>query len=95
MTIKEIVNSGKPMQVLFYDGEDMSSGIMVGDKIICGCCGALFEVDEIVKNAREDGVTHPILMYSYWVDLSDEIRGDNDNNDYLLHGTIALEVEDM
>ena len=91
MTIKELVNSGIARQVRFYDGEGMPSGIMIGDKIICGCCGALFYVDDVIENAREDGVTHPILMYDQWVDLSDEIRGDNDNND----GTIALEMEDM
>ena len=92
MTIKEVVNSGVARQVKFYDGEGMSAGIMVGNKIVCGCCGALLEVDDIIEDAREDGVTNPILMYTYWVDLSDEIRGDNDDNDYLLHGTVVLEV---
>ena len=54
MTIKEIVKSGEAVQVMFYDGEDMSPGIMVGDKIVCACCGAVFEVDEVVSNAIED-----------------------------------------
>ena len=93
MTIKEIVDSGNPVQVMFYDGENMTAGIMWGDQILCGCCGGTFWVDEVIENAREDGVANPILMYTYWVDLSDEIRGDNDDNDYLLHGTVALEVE--
>ena len=94
MTIKEVAQSGIARQILFYDGEDMNAGIMLGDTIICAHCGGLFEVEEIIENAREDGITHPILMYTYWVDLSDEVRGDNDSNDYLLHGTVALEVED-
>ena len=93
MTIKEVVNSGIARQVKFYDGEDMSAGIMIGDKIICGCCGGIIEVEDIIEDAFEDGITHPILMYTYWTDLSDEIRDGNDNNDYLLHGTVALEVK--
>ena len=96
MTIKEVVKSGIVKRVKFYDGEKMCAGIMMGDKIICGCCGGIFEVKDIIEDAHEDGIVNPILMYIRWVDLSDKIRGNNDNdNDYLLHGTVALEVEDM
>lgn len=93
MTIKEMANSGCSAQVMFYDGEGMCAGIMLGDKIICGCCGAVFDVDEVVANAREDGV-EAIKMFDVWVDLSDEIRGDGNNNDYLLHNIVTLEMED-
>ena len=89
MTIENIKNSNHPVQVMFYDGEDMSAGIMVGDKIICSCCGALFDVDEVVENAREDGV-EAICMFEYWVDVSDEIRGGNDWEDWVT----VLETED-
>lgn len=76
MTIQEIVNSGKPVQVMFYDGEGMSSGIMFGDKIICGCCGGIFEVEDVYENAQIDGVEVAIRMFVNWVDVSDEIKGD-------------------
>lgn len=94
MKISEVIQSNHPVQVMFYDGEGMAAGIMWGDQIFCGCCGGTFWVDEVVESAREDGITHPILMYTYWVDLCDDIRGYNGNNDYLLRGTVALEVED-
>ncbi len=91
MKIKDLVNAEIPRQVMFYDGESMCSGIMIGNKIICACCGALFEVDEVVKNAREDG-KDAIRMFEYWVNLSTEIEGDLDN--YENH-TVLLEMEDM
>ena len=90
MTIKEIVDSGAPKQVMFYDGEDMCAGIMIGDKIVCARCGALFEVDEVIENAREDG-RDAIRVFDYWVDLSIEVEGDLD--DYENH-TVLLEMED-
>ena len=90
MTIKEIVDSGNPVQVMFYDGEDMCAGIMIGDKIACACCGALFDVDDVVSNAIDDG-REAIRMFEYWVDLSTEVEGDLD--DYENH-TVLLEMED-
>ena len=89
MTIKEIVNSGAAVQVMFYDGDDMCSGIMVGDKIICACCGSVFDVDEVVSNAIEDG-REAIRMFEIWVDISAEVRGDL--GDYENH-TVLLEME--
>ena len=86
MTIKELVNLHHPVQVMFYDGESMCAGIMLGEYIICGCCGALFEVDDIVEMAREDGVD-AIRMFETWVDLSDEIKGSNEDT------TTAVTVE--
>ena len=91
MTIKEIVNSNIARQVKFYNGEGMSAGIMIGDIIICGCCGGVIEVEDIIEDAREDGVIHPILMYTHWVGLSNEITGDEENSTT----TIPVEVEDM
>lgn len=74
MTVKEVADSARPVQVMFYDGEGMCSGIMWGDQIICACCGATFWVDEVVENAKDDGV-EAIKMFETWVDISDEIRG--------------------
>ena len=47
---------------------------MLGDKIICACCGAIFDVDEVIESAKDDGVD-AIKMFETWVDISDEIRG--------------------
>lgn len=75
MTVKEVVNSARPAQVMFYDGEGMCPGIMWGDQIVCACCGDTFWVDEVIENAKTDGVD-AIRMFKTWVDISDEIRGD-------------------
>lgn len=75
MTVKEVVKSAHPVQVMFYDGEDMCPGIMWGDQIVCACCGGTFWVDDVVENAKDDGV-EAIRMFDTWVDISDEIMGD-------------------
>ena len=86
MTIQEMVRSGVAVQVMFYDGDDMCSGILHGKHIICGCCGGVFEVDEVIDNARADG-KNAIEMFGTWVDVSDEIKGDCENG-------IVLEIEE-
>lgn len=90
MTVKEIVNAGIAVQVMFYDGENMCSGIMLGDKIICACCGAIFYVDDVVSGAVEDG-REAIRMFGTWVDISTEVEGDLDS--YENH-TVLLKMED-
>lgn len=86
MTIQEMVRSGVAVQVMFYDGDDMCSGILHGKHIICGCCGGVFEVDEVIDNARAAG-KNAIEMFGTWVDVSDEIKGDCENG-------IVLEIEE-
>ena len=76
MTIQEIKDSNRAVQVMFYDGDGMCSGILFGDKIICGCCGGIFEVEDVYENAQIDGVKVAIRMFTSWVDVSDEIKGD-------------------
>lgn len=100
MTVKEIVNSNHPVQVMFYDGEGMCPGIMWGDMILCACCGATFEVDKVLDNAKTDGAEHAIVMFDTWVDISDEIAGDIDYHNFLADGSAesvgiyVLETED-
>ena len=56
-------------QVKFHEiGKDIEiGGILLDDgNIVCGCCGSLFEPGD-VEIIRE---------YAYWVDLSEEIKGD-------------------
>ena len=97
MTIKELVNSGSAHQVMFYDGEGMCTGILIGDKIACGCCGAIFEVEDVVfmaRDARELGenVT-AIRLFPKWIDVSEEIQGDT--SEYCdWEGTVLLEMEE-
>ena len=73
-TIKRLVEDKAPVQVMFYDGENMSAGILFGEQIICGCCGGVFDVYDVVTMAQDDGVD-AIKMFEVWVDISDEIKG--------------------
>ena len=68
----------RPKQVLFADPEnpgDWLAGIAYLDTVICSCCGGVFEIDDIVKIAKEDGVINPIYVYENWSDLTDDIYG--------------------
>ena len=80
----------KPTQVVFLDLEqEWQVGIAYGDEIICGCCGGIFEVDEIMELAIENGMKCGIHPYETWNNISEEISGgelpqslkydDNDN----------------
>ena len=68
----------KPKQVIFADPEnpgDWLAGIVFHDCIICSCCGGVFEIEDVVKQAKEDGVVNPIYEYEDWSDLTDDIFG--------------------
>ena len=78
MTIQDFVKSGRPLQVMFFDGEGMCPGIMHGDTIICACCGGVYEVRDVLEAAIEASV-EPIRLFNCWVDLSTEIKGDNND----------------
>lgn len=58
----------KTKQVKFKDPEgDILGGIMVDNKyIICGCCGGVFEVEEV----------EILEVYKTWLNISDEIKGE-------------------
>ena len=67
-----------PTQVVFADPEntgDWLAGIAFKDVIICSCCGGVFEIDEVITQAKEDGVINPIHAYHDWNDITDEIVG--------------------
>lgn len=57
----------KTDMVMFKDPDgEILGGIMVDDKyIICGCCGGVFEVDEVT-----------IIKSLAWINISDAILGD-------------------
>ena len=69
----------KPIQVVFADPEnpgDWLAGIAFHDCIICSCCGGVFEIEDVVNQAQEDGVVNPIYKYEDWSDITDDITGD-------------------
>ena len=69
----------RPKQVVFADPDNPGEwlvGIAHRDEIICACCGGVFEIDEVINMAIEDGVTNPIYEYEDWVDIAYEIAGD-------------------
>ena len=56
-------------QIKFHEvGEDIEiGGILLDDgNIVCGCCGSLFEPEDV----------EIIKEYENWIDLSEEIKGD-------------------
>ena len=67
-----------PTQVKFWDvdGDHYIGGIAFRDEIICGCCGGVFDISEIYESAP-DTLEDPIVPYDDWVDISSEIRGDD------------------
>ena len=77
-TIKQLVEDKTPVQVMFYDGEAMSAGILFGEQIICGCCGGIFDVYDVVTMAQDEGVD-AIRLFDTWVDVSDEIKGSDED----------------
>ena len=89
VNVRDLMSDCSPRQVMFWDGEGYCAGIIVGKKIICGCCGAIYDRDEIKEDAMESGVA-PLKLFQTWVDLSDEIKGDASDE-----AVVIVEVEDM
>ena len=68
----------KPTQVVFADPDNPGewlAGIAYMDEIICGCCGGVFSIEDVIEMAREDGVKCAIHEYHEWNDIADEIVG--------------------
>jgi len=75
INVRDLVNNRIPCQVMFWDGENYCAGFMIGKLLVCGCCGGTFNLDEVIEMAREDGQV-PVRVFDTWVDISDEIMGD-------------------
>ena len=63
-------------QVKFWDDDNKKwfGGIMIDNEyIICGCCGGVFEIAEIVEYTPIE--FQPIYPYENWADLTEEIFG--------------------
>jgi hypothetical protein len=73
---------GTPCQVRFVDcdGPDninVCYGIAYKDEIICGCCGAVLSIDEIIKDAEKAGVHwDDAIIELEWIDISESIKGE-------------------
>ena len=68
----------RPTQVVFADPDNAGqwlSGIAYQDEIICGCCGGVFEIADVIEMAHEDGIKCAIHQYHSWNDIADEIVG--------------------
>ena len=67
-----------PTQVKFrdVDGDHYIGGIAYRNEIICGCCGGIFDISEIYEFAPTDLKEDPIVVYDNWVDISNEICGE-------------------
>lgn len=68
-----------PTQVKFWDigGDHYIGGIAYRNEIICGCCGSIFDINEIYESAPDTLKEDPIVVYDSWVDISNEICGDS------------------
>ena len=72
----------RPVQVAFCDVDNSDEnninyigGIAYQDKIICGCCGGLIDIEEIFECAEDylpEG-TPVIIEDGYWADITREI----------------------
>ena len=65
-----------PTQVLFYDidGDYYRAGIAYGDVVICGCCGCVSSIEEILEDAASEGL-QGIYEYEGWEDIQADIFG--------------------
>ena len=68
----------KPTQVVFVDPDapgEWIVGIAYCDEIICGCCGGVFSIEDVIEMAQESGVKNAIHEYADWLDIANEISG--------------------
>lgn len=72
---------GTPCQVKFVDCGDpdnitLCGGIAYHDFVICGCCGAILSIQEIIDDAVANGYHwDDAIIELEWLDISDEILG--------------------
>lgn len=63
----------KPTQVIFEHDNEVIAGIAFQDKVICACCGEVF-------NLNSSSVI--VISDLTWIDISEEITGDSPLGDY-------------
>ena len=69
-----------PVQVKFFCPDTVNekrfeNGIAYGAETICGCCGGVFKVDEVITDAEFYGIPEAtaIQEYGLWVNFSEYI----------------------
>lgn len=76
----KITSFDTPRQVKFYDvgGDEFIAGIGYQDFIICGCCGSIFNLEDLYDDyeASDNVPEQPIHIYDTWVGLIDAIVGE-------------------
>lgn len=66
-----------PAQVRFYDGMDFVGGIAYKDYIICGCCGGIFYIQDVIEMAKANGIHFDdAIVELEWTSIEKEIRGE-------------------
>lgn len=68
-----------PTQVVFVDPDaegNWLSGIAYRNEIICGCCGGVFEIEDVIDAAQADNLKCGIYAYGDWNNISDDIISD-------------------
>lgn len=68
-----------PTQVKFWDhnGGHYIGGIAYRDEIICGCCGGIFNINEIYQFASSELDNNPIILTHRWKSIDYEICGED------------------
>ncbi len=55
----------------------MCGGIAYKDEIICGCCGVVLSIDELIKDAEKAGVHwDDAIIELEWIGIEEAIRGE-------------------
>lgn len=67
----------EPTQVKFYDGLEFVGGIAYQNYIICGCCGGIFQIEDVIEMAKANDIHFDdAIVELEWVSIEEEIRGD-------------------
>lgn len=73
-----------PTQVRFVDINSDNDGeccyiggIAYRDEIICGCCGGIIEINDLLDDAYDLGIDPNVVImpFASWIDISEEIKG--------------------
>ena len=91
----------RPKQVVFADPDNPGEwivGIAYKDEIICACCGGIFDIDDVIGQAKLDGRRCAIYPYEDWIDVASEISGGECPNGLELddnHNVIEVEFTEV
>ena len=70
---------GTPCQVRFFEAADClyRGGIAYHNVVICGCCGAVLLIDDIVKDAEKYNIHwDDAIVELEWIDIDKAIKGE-------------------